>query len=296
MRIFLAAHRLRNLGAAARRLGLDISTMSRRLTAFEESIGVRLFERGRHGLAPTPAADAVLVAAEAMEVAHGHLGRQARAFDRAPEGVVRISVPPGLADTFLVPALSVLRERFAGIVIELETSIRVVDLARHEADLALRSIRPTAAELVPRKLMTARSMPLTSPALVRTLGVIRDWNDAPWVTADQDLASLAVSRWVAKHVARERIVLRTSHWGSQIAAAVAGVAVALLPVPYVTVRELAIVRHARSLDGDIESLPVDDLWLVGHRAQREIPRIAAVWEVLVEYFARFEPAVKSRSR
>lgn len=285
VRVFLAAHRLRNLGAAARRLGVDISTVSRRLTAFEATIGARLFDRGRHGLAPTRAAASVLVAAEAMELAHAHLTREAAAHDALAEGVVRISVPPGMADLFVVPALATLRARYPGILVELETSVRVVDLTRHEADLALRSIRPTASELVLKKLGSARWLALTAKTLARTLGTLRDWNDAPWVAHDHDLASLPAARWLTRHVARTSVILRTSHYASQLAAATSGLAVALLPALYTAVADLVPVRLAPALTASAEAWPSDDLWLVGHQNQRDVPRVAAVWNVLSEHLA-----------
>ncbi|WAS98914.1 LysR family transcriptional regulator [Nannocystis punicea] len=282
VRVFLAAHRLRNLGDAARRLGVDISTVSRRLTAFEATIGARLFERGRHGLAPTRAAEAVLVAAEAMELAHARLGREASTIEASAEGVVRLSAPPGLADMFVIPALAAVRARFPGIVVELETSVRVVDLTRGEADLALRSVRPTSAELVLRRLMHARSVALASPTLARSLGVLRDWSAAPWVGFDHDLASLPAAQWIARHVARASVVLRTSHYASQLAAAALGMGVVLLPTPYARVRGLVEVRHDAALAASAASWPIDSLWLVGHKSQRELPRVAAVWQVLSE--------------
>lgn len=296
VRIFLAAHRLRNLGAAARRLGVDISTVSRRLTAFEATIGARLFERGRHGLAPTGAAASVLRAAEAMELAHAHLTREASTHDAVAEGVVRLSVPPGLADLFVVPALATLRARHPGILVELETSVRVVDLTRHEADLALRSIRPSASDLVLKKLGSARWLALTSPAHARALGPLRAWDDAPWVAHDHDLAALPAARWLARHVARTSVVLRTSHYASQLAAASAGLAVALLPALYTAVTDLVPVRLAPALTAAAESWPGDDLWLVGHQTQREVPRIAAVWQILSDHLSALASHPTTRAR
>ena len=70
VRVFLAAYRLLSLGMAAARLGLDTSTVSRRIAAFERELGVRLFERSREGLQRTLAAEQLFEAAEAMEAAH----------------------------------------------------------------------------------------------------------------------------------------------------------------------------------------------------------------------------------
>ena len=75
VRLFLAAFRDKTLGAAARRLRLDTSTLSRRLSAFESDLGVRLFDRSREGLVATRAGQQLLPAAEAMEAAHARLTR-----------------------------------------------------------------------------------------------------------------------------------------------------------------------------------------------------------------------------
>ena len=57
VRLFLALHRVRTVGAAARALGVDPSTVSRRLVALEEALAATLFDRGREGIAPTEAAE-----------------------------------------------------------------------------------------------------------------------------------------------------------------------------------------------------------------------------------------------
>ncbi|HEU4536894.1 MAG TPA: LysR family transcriptional regulator, partial [Polyangiaceae bacterium] len=142
VRVFLAAYQLGSLGAAGARLGLDVSTVSRRLTAFEAAIGAPLFDRSRRGLAPTRAAELALPAAEAMAAALARLARDASAPDAAAEGVVRLSVAPGFADAFLAPLVPALRARHPKITLELDASVRPLDLARREADLALRSVRP----------------------------------------------------------------------------------------------------------------------------------------------------------
>jgi DNA-binding transcriptional LysR family regulator len=286
VRVFLAAHRHKSLGAAAARLGLDTSTMSRRLTALEGALGLRLFERTRQGLVPTHAAEMVLPAAEAMEAAHGRLTRDASAVEAAAEGTVRLSVAPGMADAFVAPALVRLKRRHPKICIELDASVGARDLTRHEADLALRSARPHGAELVITKLATARWLAAAAPSLVKKLGRLASWNDASWITWDRDLAGFAPARWVAQHVARERVALITSHMSAQVVAAAAGLGVVLLPEPYLALRGLAAVDHAPKLRASAATWPSDDLWLVGHRALSDVPRVAAVWRFLKEELRR----------
>lgn len=281
IRVFLAIKRCGSLGQAAFRLGLDTSTVSRRLAALEESLGERLFERSRDGLEATRAAGAVLSAAEAMEAAHARLARDASSVESSVQGVVRLSMPPGLADTFIVPALPKLRALHPKLCIELDASARVLDIARHEADLALRSIRPENAQLLTLKLLSAHRWAVaTSQTNARELGRVEDWNALPWITWDRDLATFGPSRWLARHAPKAEIVLRTSHFASQLAAARAGLGVVLVLEIDRRVRDLAPVQFTRSLHKSVSELPTDDLWLVGHQNLHDVPRVEAVWRFL----------------
>ena len=279
IRIFLAVHRRHTLAAAAVRLGLDTSTVSRRLAALEGDLGERLFERTREGLVPARTAERVLAAAEAMEAAHARLTRDASDVERLAEGIVRISTAPGLSSTFIAPALPRLRKKYPRLAIELDAHVQPRDLTRHEADLAVRSVRSTGAELVTTKLGTADWVAAASPKVAAKLGRITDWGTAAWIQWDRDLASFAPARWVAQHVPAAAIALRTSDFPAQLGAARAGLGLMLAPVPYLAPWNLVAVAHAPTV---ATGWPSDDLWLVGHRALRDVPRVAAVWEFLAE--------------
>jgi DNA-binding transcriptional LysR family regulator len=294
VQLFLAAHRHGTLGAAAARLGVDVSTMSRRLTALERALGVRLFDRTRQGLAPTRASAVVLPAAEAMETALGRLARDVSGLEADAVGVVRLSVAPGMSDAFVAPLLPGLREKHPQIRLEIDASTRAVDIARHEADLALRSVRLEGAELLVTKLMTARWVAMASPPLAQELGRLRSWDAAPWIAWDSDMASMPAARWLARHGSRAEIALRTSHFATQLSAAEAGLALMLAPEPYARVRELVPVRTAESLAAAVKEWPSDDLWLVGHRALRDVPRVSAVWSYLVEALRGLEKGARRR--
>jgi DNA-binding transcriptional LysR family regulator len=280
VRVFLAVFRQRSLGGGARQLGVDTSTVSRRLAALEASLGTRLFDRTKQGLVATRAAQAVLLAAEAMESAHARLSRDAASIDAAAEGVVRLSVAPGMADAFIAPALVALRARHPGLRIELDASVRALDLERREADIAVRSIRPRGAGLVITRIGTGRWRVATGRALARRLGRVGAWHQAPWITWDQDLATMGPARWLTRHVPDADVALRTSHFASQLAAADAGLGFVLAPEAYIAVRSLALIDRP-DLPGAAD-LPSDDLWLVGYRGLRSVPRVAAVWTFLLE--------------
>lgn len=282
IRVFLAIHRYRTLAAAAAKLGIDTSTASRRIAAFEEALGVQLFDRGRDGLIPTRAAEQVLAAAEAMEAAHARLTRDASEVEAAAEGIVRVSVAPGMATAFIAPRLAALRARHPRISVELDSSTRARDLARHEADIGVRSVRSQGADLVTTRLTTARWVVATGAKLAAALGTVRAWTAAPWIAWDRDLASFPPARWLQQHVPEADIALRTSDFLAQLAAAAGGLGLVLVPEPYLAYAALVPIRIAPALQASAAQWHVDDLWLVGHRALRDVPRVAAVWAFLSE--------------
>lgn len=280
VRLFLAVARAGNLSAAAARLGLDVSTVSRRLDRLEDELGVHLFDRRRDGTAPTAVAEQMLPFAEEVELGMHRFTAAGAQVETAVEGVVRVTVPPGVADAFVVPLLADLHARHPRLVVELDASVSYADLTRREADLALRARRPTSGDLVVTRLVEARSIPMTSPAYARELGRLRRLEDARWIAWGADLAHLPTARWLASHGAGVAPVLRTSHFASQIAAARAGLGVVITSEPYTRVG-LAPVTPSRRLAAAWRDLPTEELWLVGHRALRQVPRVAAVWDALV---------------
>jgi DNA-binding transcriptional LysR family regulator len=292
VRLFLALHRERTLAAAAGAVGLDSSTLSRRLAALEVALGVRLFDRTPDGLVPSENAGLLLDAAEEMAQAHARLSREASSFERAPEGTVRLSVPPGLAESFVAPALVRLHQRYPRLQIELDASLHFVDLTRREADIAVRTRRPQTGDLVSVKLGERPWGPVQAAAPGRRARPTRDWGSLRWITWGGDMASFPPARWVAEHVPASAIVLRTSQPAAQAAAVQAGLGVALLPPVYARAASLVPVRHAAPLAASVARLPISETWLVGHRALRTVPRVAAVWTFLVEEFARFEAPAK----
>jgi DNA-binding transcriptional LysR family regulator len=295
VRLFLALYRRRTLAAAGSEVGLDASTLSRRLSALEGSLGTRLFERTREGLAPTAGAELLLPAAEEMAAAHARFVLGASGFERVAEGTVRLSVPPGLAEAFVVPALLRLHAKHPHLHVDLDVSTRFVELTRREADLALRTRLPRAGDLVSVRLGERTWLPLVARAERGPGKPIKAWSELRWIGWGDDVPELPPARWLEKHVPRSSIVLSTSHLSTQLQAVAAGVGVALLPPALARLSKVAPVRHTRALAPSVAELPTTETWLVGHRALREVPRVAAVWSFLVEEFARFEPKSRTQS-
>ncbi|MDP3278614.1 MAG: LysR family transcriptional regulator [Deltaproteobacteria bacterium] len=286
VQVFLALHRERSLARAAVVLGLDASTLSRRLTALESALTLTLFDRGREGLAPTEAASQLLATAEAMELAAAEFSRDAEGFERQIEGRVRVSTMPGVADSMVAPRLGELLARHPKLTLELDVSVGYADLSRREADLALRGSRPTHVGLIARRLVRTPTVIVASPGYARALGTLRALGDARWITYAEDLASQPSMRWLAQCAPQLDPVLRTSSFSSQMAAARAGVGVLLAPAPFVDGETLVRVKASRAIEQSLREVAHGELWLVGHRALRTVPRVSAVWDWLASLFEK----------
>lgn len=151
-RIFLAAARCGQFLAAARQLRLDHATVGRRITALEEALGVRLFERRTNGCALTPAGESFLAAAERMEAEM--LRAQADLSQNGVElsGTVRIGAPDGFGTLFLSARLGLLLDRHPRLSLQLVPLPRTFSLSKREADIAIVIDRPEEGRLHVRKL------------------------------------------------------------------------------------------------------------------------------------------------
>lgn len=281
VRLFLALHRVRTVGAAARALGVDPSTVSRRLVALEEALAATLFDRGREGIAPTEAAERLLPVAEEIEAAMTRFTTAAEGLEREVSGQVRITCPADVAEVVIVPLLPRLLVRHPSLSVDLEPGETTLDLTRREADLALRTVRPARGDLVVTRLRGVTWVVAAAPGLARELGTLRHWTQAPWIGWGERLASIGPARWLARHVARAP-VLRSDGLRVQVAALAAGVGIGLVPEPSLGHFGLAPVKLGPGLREAAAELPTDSLYLVTHRALRDVPRVRVVWDLLLE--------------
>jgi DNA-binding transcriptional LysR family regulator len=284
--VVLALTRAGSLSGAAERLGVNISTVARRLDALEGKLHVHLFDRTTTGVTATEMAEALIPAAETMESAAADAMRVLAGRETEPEGLVRITAPPGLANWVVAPMLVELRRRHPRLRVELNASIGYVDLTRREADLAMRSARPHSGDLVSVRLVETAPIVAGAPRLVRRLGRLTDLDSVDWVTWGPDLAHLSDGAWILRQVAADRIALRTSSMDAQIHAVRAGLGVMLVHPPFLPFTGLEQIPLTPKLAERLPALPCDSLWLVGHRALRDVPRVRAVWDFILETLAK----------
>lgn len=282
VRLFLALARSRTLGAAGEMLGLDTSTMSRRLDALEDALSTTLFERGRRGIGATEAAEQLLPVAEEMELVMARFTGTAEAFEREVAGRVRVACPADAAHVFLVPLLAALRARHPRLCVDLDVSDQVVDMARRAADLALRTQKPKVGDLLVTRLLKVGWCLAASVETAKAVGVLRAWRDVPWVTGADPLARTTAGKWYARHLDGIEPVLRADNLATQITGIATGLGVGLVPARSVAHYGLSQLKLGKALKAQVGTWPEDDLFLVSHRTVRNVPRIRAVHRFLVE--------------
>ncbi len=149
---FLAISRAGRLTAAAQQMGVDHSTLSRRIAALEAALGVRLFDRRSVGFVLTPEGERVLADAEAMESFAMRMRHRLEDASVGLTGSVRVGTPEGFGTYFLAPRIAKISAAHPQLEIELIANPRMFSLSKREADLAVSMARPPQGRVYAHKL------------------------------------------------------------------------------------------------------------------------------------------------
>lgn len=270
VRIFLAVARAGSLSAAAARLGLSSASVARHVEALEARVGTTLFLKSRAGYVLSGAGAAVVEDAERAEGALAALSERASGAAATLSGTVRVAMPETFASDLLLSRLAPLLAAHDGLVLEIVTAVRVADLTRREADIALRIVRPETGKVVVSRvgamtvaLYAASDYSATHPA---ALGTGQGHRVVAWDEAFQTLRS---ARWLAETLPDAETALRATSITAQIAACAAGIGIAALPCFLGDACGLARL-------GDAACAYKQDIWLVVHRDIAATARIRAV--------------------
>lgn len=169
-RAFLVTAEEGSLSAAARALGLTQPTLGRQVDALEEELGVALFERVGRGLTLTESGLGLLEHVRAMGEAASRVSLTASGRSQSVEGLVTITASEVVAAFLLPPILARLRSRHPGLEIKIVASIAVRDLRRREADIAIRSGKPTDPALIATRLRDTPGRLYATPSYLRAIG------------------------------------------------------------------------------------------------------------------------------
>jgi DNA-binding transcriptional LysR family regulator len=295
LRLFLAVAETGSFSGAAKRLQLGQPTISRRLAELEHVLGYKLFTRTASGASPTAAASRLLEPARKMAEWAGEVGRAAAAGDRTPQGTVRITAPPGVAFDFVAPFAAFVRAKLPKVQLEVLSKIEYVDLARGEADLALRfRPAPSGGDLVNVVSLDEEVAVHVSKDYAARLPRPPALKDLDWVAWAPPLDDVPPNPQLRAMVPDFRPVFTADNFLVLLRAAEAGLGAIVISKN----------RHRFSLSTQLVPLDLPlgpyakaSMHLVCAKSALEVPRVRAVADLLIDELKRRKPhsAMKRRN-
>lgn len=284
-RVFLAIARSGTLSGAAHALRMGVATVSRRLDRLEAALGLPLFSRHQQGYRLTDDGEALLERAEALEhagLAFGEAGQQRGQV----AGTVRLATAENLANPLIIPSLPTLFAQHPELRVDLVTGVQTVNLHRRDADLAVRMVKPDAGNLTIKRLGTlgfglygARTYVDTRQAGTDVANLEQDdfigWNETN--------GHLPAARWMTRMLRGRPCRLETGTLAAQLAAARAGMGLAVLP--HFLARQTDLVCLLPELGVD------QPIWLVLHSDLAHSRRVRAVADHLIALFEHSRAAL-----
>lgn len=273
LRFLLEVARCKRLTTAARHLRVTQSTVGRRLASLEQSLGVRLVAHGSDGYVLTPAGETIRKHLERVEAETRAIERAVGALDTRLEGVVRVSAPVVLANHLLALCMRGLHARHPKILLEIQCYVPDPNFAARETDIAVRLERFEHPELVIRRVGALGFGLYASDAWLDQHGdpdFAEGCRGQRLVVLNPGGGPPGQAQWLAEHAGKAHVALRTDCGEAQVAAAVHGGGLAVLPCCRAD-REPAL----RRLNTPVP-VPHAEIWLAVHRDNRHVPRIRAV--------------------
>lgn len=286
IQIFLEVARSQRLTDAARRLGLDHSTLSRRTRRFEQTLNTQLFERSTHGYHLTEAGQQLLAHAEEMARHAFEAGESLTDKNHQISGQIRLGVTEGFGTWVIAPLLSAFCSRHPGVTLDLLALPRVVNLSRHEADLAITVERPVSPGLVISRLCDYRLRLYASegylarhgrPERLAELGAHRLVGYVDDLIFSEQLSYLAplLDPSVVGHPG-PHFTMRSTSVTTQHAACLHGAGLGVLPCFMASTSETLVNVLADDVAIDRQ------FWITARQEQRRLARVRLLWDFLRE--------------
>lgn len=281
LRVVLAVARSGAALSAARALGVNQSTVIRRIAQIECAVGVQLFERQRTGYRLTELGATVAATAERIEREVHGLTSLLEAERRALSGVVRLTVSETLANRLVAPCLLEFQKRHPGVVVELNTDDRRLDIARGEAELALRAgSPPEGAGIVARRMPDAAWNVYCGKVYAAENGAPRRQEDIAGHTLigmEGRMGAIPQTMWLLEQAPGAAIRFRSNSLTNLVSNLRAGLGVAMLPC-FVGDGEDELMRCLPPLT-ELDS----EIWLIVREDMRHTPHVRAFADFLAEY-------------
>ncbi|MEX3008654.1 LysR family transcriptional regulator [Hoeflea sp. TYP-13] len=262
--------------AAAERLGVNASTVLRRISRFEEENGVRLFERRQTGYTPTVECEAVIEAARTIEHSVAGIGRDLLGRDLRLEGRLTVTTTDSLLNSVLAPLILEFSRLHPQIRIDVSVTNSRLNLTRQDADIAVRASKMPPETLVGQRVSGLAFAVYAKPAVAEDLpsGRRLKLRKASWIGIGEALAASPVGDWMDRNVPPERVVMTADTFVSMRDCAAAGAGLTVLPC-CLGDRSADLVRVTPPIQ-EMES----SLWVLTHSDIRSAARVKAFNEFM----------------
>jgi DNA-binding transcriptional LysR family regulator len=281
LRIIRAVGKNGALAPAAAMLDVNSSTIARRLSKVEETLGVPLFDRRRTGYVTTAQGEELIALAERVELDVVTVARRVSGHVQGRVGDLRITTSDSLLLHFLTPMIADFKTHHPAIRVEVIVGNSSLNLARGESDIAVRATERPPENLFGRKVANIAWAPYVSRSnCVSSSPGMDALYDRPWVSYGGKLSGLKAFNFVEKRVRHDNIAYRTDSVAGAAAAIAAGLGVGYLPCM------LGDLSPDLLRVGAVEPELNDELWLLTHPDIRKSGRICAFMTHCVEAISK----------
>jgi DNA-binding transcriptional LysR family regulator len=286
LRYVLAVAAEGSLAGAARALGVNHTTVLRRVNAFEERLGLRLFERLPTGYFLTSGGAELIEAARLMEDTVTALERRLAGQDRRLAGAVRVTTTDTLTDMLLPPILAAFRAKHPSIQVELILSNEAFNLAKRAADVAIRPADNPPEGLIGRRVSAIAFAIYAGRGYLAQTGKMEDLSKRAWLAPTDELSTTSVAQWMRVALPQAEIALKTNSLLALRRAAVENLGLAALPC-YLGDSSNDLIRVRPPIPAMTTAL-----WILTHEDLRRSARVRAFTEFVAAAIARQRPLLE----
>lgn len=291
LRYFLAVARAGSTIAAADSLKVNQSTVQRRLAVLEERIGRKLTERTPTGYRLTATGIALRPHAEAVAAAVAAFERQIAASETDLTGTIRVTCAEGLAYLVLTPLLDVFHTRHPGLKVDVVLTERKLDLAKGEADVAMRTGKLESSDLIGRKLTDNAWAVYASRAYAERHGLpatAQEIDRHAVICLDGEIGEIHAARWLRAVAPQAKVAARSNSVPGVLMMAKSGVGLVTLPA-HIGDAENDLVR---AFDPPPEL--TSQIYLLAHPDLHKTPRVRAFFDFMIKEIEAFRPLLLGR--
>ncbi len=265
----------RSLGGAAEALGVNNSTVFRRLNTLEEHLGVRIFERARSGYLLTSAGEEMVALAMRMAESILEFERRIAGQDVRPSGELRVTTTDTIFSHLVAPMFCAFRQRYPEITLDFVIDNRALNLSRRDADVAIRASVDPPQSLVGRRVATIAWGAYASEGFLTESRIDLDnaagltVPPARWVGLGDPLTTTAGGRWITTNVQPECVAVKVNMVSTLASAIMAGLGIGLLPCfigdQMSAIRRIPVIRPASETG----------MWVLTHPDLKKAARVRA---------------------